>query len=98
MNERLAAITHRRAVLVARAAAQRAEIGRSAQRWRAPIDFADRGVDFIRSLRRHPLAILIGVALLVRLSRGRRGAWFGRIWTAWTLYRSLSERLPRFSA
>ncbi len=98
MNERLAAITHRRAVLVARAAAQRNEIGRAAQHWRAPLAVVDRGADLVRRLRAHPLAILIGVALLVRMGRGRRSAWFGRIWTAWTLYRSLSERLPKVSA
>jgi hypothetical protein len=98
MNERLAAIAHRRAGLVARAAAQRSEIVRVAQHWRTPLALVDRGADLMRTLRAHPLAILIGVALLVRLSRGRRSAWFGRIWTAWTLYRSLSERLPRFSA
>lgn len=97
MNARLAAITHRRAVLVAQAAAQRDEIGRLVQRWLTPLAFVDRGVDLVRSLRTHPLAILIGVALVVRLWPGRASAWFGRIWSAWTLYRTLPERWSKFS-
>lgn len=91
MNARLTAITHRRAVLVAQAAAQRTEVGRLAQPWLAPLAFVDRGVDLVRRLRVHPLAILIGVALFVRMRRGRPGAWLGRIWSAWTLYRSLTN-------
>ncbi len=91
MNEWMVEIAQRRAVLVARAAAQREEIGRLVRPWQASFALADRGLALLRRLRGHPLLLTLGVALLARFGSGRLGVWAGRIWTAWQLYRSLQR-------
>ncbi|OGI44825.1 MAG: hypothetical protein A2150_05945 [Candidatus Muproteobacteria bacterium RBG_16_64_11] len=89
MNPRLTAIARRRAVLVARAAAQRDEVGRLVDRWHAPLAFVDRGLALVRSIRAHPLALAVVAALLVRSPGGRLGLWTKRLWTGWRLYQSM---------
>jgi len=92
MNARLTAITQRRAALVAQAAAQRSDVGRCVQPWRTPLAYADRGIEFVRRVRAHPLALVTGVLLLFRLGRGRLSVWAGRAWTGWQIYQSLQDR------
>jgi hypothetical protein len=92
MNTQLKTIARRRAVLVARAAAQRDEIGRVVRPWQTPLAFMDRGVALVRRVRTHPLGIAIGVLLLLRLVRGPWSAWAGRLWTGWQLYQSLQNQ------
>jgi YqjK-like protein len=89
MNPRLAAISRRRAELVARAEAQRAEINRLTRRWHTPLTFVDRGFALVCGLRTHPLAVAIGVALLLRIPGGRLALWIERLWTGWRLYQSV---------
>lgn len=91
MNPRLTAISRRRAALVARAAAQREEVGCLVGRWHTPLMLADRGIALVRSLRAHPLALAVGVALLVRIPGGKFGLWVERLWTGWQLFHSLRE-------
>jgi len=91
MNAQLAKITRRRAVLVAQAAAQRKEVGRLTQQWQGPLALADHGIALVRTLRAHPLAITLGLALLVRMQRHRLRVWTERIWAGWQIYRSLRE-------
>jgi hypothetical protein len=86
MSARLSAIRQRRAALLARAEAQRAEIARIVRPWRAPLSIADRVVAFVRRLRAHPLAIGAGLILLLWLGRSRKSLWAGRLWTLWQLY------------
>lgn len=95
MNARLAEVTRRRAALVAKAAAQREEVGRLTQPWQMPLALADHGIALVRTLRAHPLAIAVGVALLVRMRRIRLGVWIERIWTAWQFYHLLREHGAR---
>ncbi len=92
MSPRLTAISRRRAALVARAAAQRGEVGRLVERWHTPLTLADRGVALVRSIRAHPLALAVGMALLVRVPGGRLGLWVERLWTGWQLFHSLREQ------
>jgi hypothetical protein len=94
MNARLAEITRRRAALVAQAAAQRSEVSRLSQRWQMPLALADLGIALVRTVRTHPLAIALGVVLLVRMRR-RLSVWIERIWTAWQIYHSLREHRAR---
>jgi len=89
MNTRLAAISRRRTELVARAEAQREEIGRLTHRWHTPLTFVDRGFALVCSFRTHPLAVAIGVALLLRIPGGRLGLWIERLWSGWRLYQSV---------
>ncbi len=79
-------IARRRATLVAKAAAQRDELGRLVGPWQKPLALVDRGIGIVRRLRAHPLAVAAGVALLVGIGRGR---WAGRIWAVWQIYSSL---------
>lgn len=95
MNARLTEITRRRAALVAQAAAQREEVSRLTQPWRMPLALADHGIALVRTLRTHPLAIAVGVALLVRMRRHRLSVWIARLWTAWQFYHSLREHGAR---
>jgi len=92
MNPRLTAIIRRRATLVARTAAQREEVGRLVDNWRTPLTFADKGIALLRSMRAHPLALAVGLALLVRIPGGRLGLWVERMWAGWLVFRSLREQ------
>lgn len=92
MNPRLTAISRRRAALVARAAAQRAEVGRLVDCWRTPLTLADRGIALVRGMRAHPLALAVGMALLARVPGGRLGLWVERLWTGWQLFHSLRDQ------
>ena len=91
MNARLAAITRRRAALVAQAATQRSELGLCLRPWQTPLAFVDRGMALVRQVRAHPFALAIGMLLLLRLGRGRWGVWAGRFWTGWRIYQSLHD-------
>jgi len=95
MNVRLAAITRRRAALVAQAAAQRSELGRWVQPWEASLGLVDRGIALVRRVRMNPLAFAIGVLLLFRLGSGRWSVWAGRLWAGWQIYQSLQDRQSR---
>jgi len=93
VKARLSAIRQRRAALLARAEAQRAEIARIVRPWRAPLSVVDRAVAFFRRLRANPLAISAGLILLLWLGRSRKSLWAGRLWTLWQLYSTF--RNPR---
>ena len=95
MNAQLKAITQRRAVLIARAADQRDEVGRLVQPWLTPLSFMDRGAALLRRIRMHPLGIAMGVLMLFRLGRGGWSLWAGRLWTGWQLYQSLQNQQSR---
>ena len=95
MNAQLTAITRRRAALIARAAAQRAEIARVVQPWLTPLTFMDRGAALLRRVRMHPLGIALGVLMLFRLGRRGWSLWAGRLWTGWQLYQSLQNQQSR---
>lgn len=92
MSPRLTAISRRRAALVARAASQRDEVGRLVDCWHTPLTFADKGIVLVRSLRAHPIALAVGVALLMRVPGGRLGLWVERLWAGWLVFRSLREQ------
>jgi hypothetical protein len=95
MNARLTAITRRRAALVAQAAVQRSELDRWVQPWQTTLAFVDRGIVLARRVRAHPLALAIGVLLLLRLGFGGWSVWAGRLWAGWQIYQSLHDRQSR---
>jgi hypothetical protein len=95
MDTLLAEVMRRRAALVTRAAAQREEVGRLTQQWQMPLALADHGIALVRTLRMHPLAVAVAVALLVRVRRVRLTVWIERIRTAWQFYHSLREHGAR---
>ena len=95
MNAQLTAIARRRAVLLAKVAAQRSELGRWVQPWQAPLAHLDRGIALARRVRAYPFILASGVLLLSRLGPGRWSAWAGRLWAGWQIYQLVHDRQSR---
>jgi hypothetical protein len=87
MNSRLNRLAERRESLVAQAAAQRNALAQNVAPWRAPLALADRGMEALRYIRRHP-ALLLGAALMFAAWRpGRAGKWTRFLWAGWQVGR-----------
>lgn len=92
MNTTLAELAERRERLLARAAAERTALAHHAAPLRAALAVADRGVDAIRSVARHPIW-LFGVPLILAvLGRGRASKWTRFAWIGWQLGRRMFRR------
>jgi hypothetical protein len=79
----------RREALVAEAEAQRAQAADVGAEIRAGLGFVDRGMAFVRSLRRKPLAVGVALAAVTLLIARPRMAvkWLGYGITAYTVLR-----------
>jgi hypothetical protein len=94
-EQRLAKLSRRRAELVARSAAQRAELGELCHVWRLPLAIVDQGVTVWRFLRGHPV-LLAGLGVAFAVARPRRAVkWFGRGWALWRFFRGMAARLGK---
>jgi hypothetical protein len=89
MNTRLSSIQQHRAVLVARAAAQRREMGEIINAWSGPIALVERLAAVFRRLRVSPLVIPAAAALLFWMKRHHKWRWAGHLITAWEIFSSL---------
>ena len=78
MNPAQTRIAERRAELVARAASQRAALGRHVEVWRRPLTFVDKGLGVLRYVGNHPAWILGGALAPSALQPGRLGSWLRR--------------------
>ena len=88
-GRRIELLEHRRAVLVAQAAEQRAALAAAFEPWRAPIAVVDRGVEAVRFLKRYP-AILAAAAAVVAILKPRRAwQWGQRAFVVWRAWRAL---------
>ncbi len=85
MNRRSLPLAERRERLIAQAAAQRKEVAHCIEPWRAPLALADRGLNALRVVKRHPEWIAAGVLLLAALRPHGVGKWLGRGWVAWQM-------------
>ncbi|MHB0974981.1 MAG: YqjK-like family protein [Thiobacillus sp.] len=92
MNRKLTQLAERREYLVAQAAAQRTALAQHAAPWRAPLALADRGLDILRTIRRHPAWLLGASLLLVALRPGRAGRWARFAWVGWQVGRRFLRR------
>lgn len=92
MSARLRRRAERRAGLIAQAEVQRDALARGVDRWRGPLALADRGIDALRSIGRHPGWVLGGVVLLAAVRPRRAGRWARWLWTAWQIGRRLAGR------
>jgi len=88
---RLAELRLRRERLIARSAVQRVELARELAPWSAPIALIERGLTGIGWLRRHPVAIAIGVAVMVVI-RPRR--FLGGVRQGMAAWRIVQMLLP----
>ncbi len=92
MNGKLTPLAERREHLLAQAAAQRTALAQHAAPWRAPLALADRGVEALRTVRRHPGWLLAAVLLLVALRPGRAGKLTRFAWVGWQVGRRVLRR------
>ena len=94
-EQRLVELSRRRAELVARSAAQRAELGDACHAWRVPLAIVDQGVTVWRFFRAHP-SLLAGLGVAFAVARPRRAAkWLGRGWTVWRFFSGLAAKLGK---
>lgn len=89
MSRRLAILVHRRRVLVAHAATQRAELAARVARLRGPMALADGAFRLGRAVRRHPALLVAALALLVPLRKPALMLWSGRFFTVLEILRVL---------
>lgn len=96
MNAELAAVVRRRQALVARAAAQRAELAELVARWQQPLRVADAAYRIGRAVRTHQALVTLATTLLVLgPQRHRLLMWAGRLFSLWEIYRVVREQWPR---
>ncbi len=97
-NSGLAAVTKRRQMLIARAAAQRAELAMLAERWREPIAAAEAAFKLGRVVRRHAAIAVLALAIAMRVQRLRVVAWSGWLLTGLELIQAIRKRTKREAA
>lgn len=93
VNRRLSELAARRERLVTRAALQRGEIEQLVAPWKHVFAVADRGVEAVRYLQRHPALVAGAVGLFVALRPRRAIAWFGRGWWVWKMLHKARQHL-----
>lgn len=90
MNNKLQQLAERRARLIQESASQRAQLTASIEVWREPLALADTCITAVGILKRHPVLLATGSAILLKLLRPSRiGKWMSRGWVAWKLLRKL---------
>jgi hypothetical protein len=94
MNTKLVELAERRATLVARAAAQRAELSQRLVPWRGALAVVDQGVAAVRYFKSHPelLAAMVTVAVVIRPRRV-----LGLFRRGWVLWHTVSNVRRRFT-
>lgn len=89
MSNTLKRLAERRENLVAQAAAQRRAVAQTVAPWHAPLALADRGLEALRTVRRHPVLLLGAALVFARLRRGRAGKWPRYLWAGWQIGRRI---------
>ena len=94
MNKKLLKLALRREYLVLEASKQRVQIAQAVDAWRAPLALADKGLAVISFVKKHPVWMAGGSAILLKVLRPSRvGKWLSRGWVAWQLLRKLQNKL-----
>lgn len=89
MNTRIAVLRHRRALLIARTALQRAQVAQAFQPWHKPLTVVDTLIEVVRVVRRHPVLAVAGASLFASGTRHRWLMWVGRLVTFWDIAQGL---------
>ena len=87
MRERLMALRERRAGLIVCAEIERGELAGWIARTDVVSRWAGTGIGMYRELKRHPLWIAGGVALVLALRPTRTFRWAAAAWSLWSLVR-----------
>ena len=86
-------LAERRERLISQAAAQRTTLAQCIEPWRVPLARVDQGMNLLRTIKRHPVWIVGGVALFALLRPARVVKWLQPGWVAWqVLYRLRGHR------
>jgi hypothetical protein len=99
MNTKLIELAERRATLVARAKAQRADLSQALAPWSSPLGVIDQGMAAIRYLKRYPVVVAGVVTLLVVFRPGRLIKWLPPGWLMWRVAKvalGVGRFLPAF--
>ena len=90
MSKKLRNLAARREHLVAQAAEQRILLAQNIETWRAPFALADRGLEAVRYIKRHPIcAAGASLGLLTAMRSSRASKWLQRGWLVWQVVRKL---------
>jgi YqjK-like protein len=93
MNKKLLKLAKRREYLVAKAENQRMQLAQAVDVWRVPLALADQGLAALSFIKKHPILVAGGSAVLVRLLRKSFiGKWFSRGLFALQIVRKLKNR------
>lgn len=89
-QDRLIEIASRKARLIARAEAQRADLGACFRQLERPISVIDRGLEVARFFRKHPLLLAAAISAVLAYRPRSLLSLAGRAVAAWRLWRSVS--------
>jgi len=93
VNRRLVQIEVKRALLIERAARERAGLARTLQLWNQPLGFIDRCVASVRYVISRPY-LVAGAAFVFTLLRPRSAfKWARRTWALWQGYRWITKKI-----
>lgn len=89
MKNNIPPLAERRERLLAQAAQQRATLAHDVEPWRIPLALADQGLNALRYIKRHPVLLIGGVAVLAMLRPDRGWRWLRRGWLTWQVVNRL---------
>jgi hypothetical protein len=92
MNTRIAAIRHRRALLVARSDFQRLELAVCLAPWRRPLAVVDTVMTVVRT---YSTFSTLGALFVARAPRRGLLSWAGRLLAAWEVVRLVRREWQR---
>lgn len=90
-------IMRKRERLLARCAAQRAELTAIARQWQGPLEIADRALAAVNYLRSHPVILGVLAALVVVIQRRGLWGWVRRGFVLWRAWRALGNAKFKFT-
>lgn len=98
MNTRIAAIRHRRALLIARAELQRLQLAQALQPWQKPLAMVDAVAEVVRAVRLYQVFAAVGTSLFMLNTRHRWLLWAGRLFTLWEVTQVVRKQWHRRQA
>lgn len=94
MNGKLLRLAQRRESLIQESEKQRTQLTQAIDAWRVPLGMADKGLAAVAAIKKHPVWLAGGSAILLKLIRPSRiGKWFSRGLIAWQIMRKVQSKL-----
>jgi hypothetical protein len=93
MSKKLIKLAKRRERLILESTRQRAQLVEIADIWREPLALADKGLAAIRFVKKHPIIMAGGSAILLKtLGPSRVGKWLSQGLIVWQFMRKLQSK------